>query len=343
MTDPMPPLDRPRERVGITAVGASLPDQVVPTAELQRRIAEASDLSLPDGLLARMTGIGSRRVAADDEYASTLAVRAARQALAAAGREPAEVDLLLFASATRDVAEPATAHIVQAELGGHAHALDVTNACNSFLNGIDLARSSILAGRARRALVVTGETPTRAMRTRISDLAQARRAFAGYTFGDAGAAVLVEPVERGGILDVDTETWSEHWTVGGIPGGGSRHPRGDEHTYFTGDGGTLRDVFEKIGPDILHRVRHRTGLDWADYARILVHQVTVPYLDRFVEVTGVPKDKLEVTVAELGNLASATLGVQLARVAPGLRPGERVLFIGLGGGVSLMTLVWEKS
>ncbi|MER5705858.1 3-oxoacyl-[acyl-carrier-protein] synthase III C-terminal domain-containing protein [Micromonospora sp. NPDC002296] len=332
-----------RERVGITAVGASLPDHVVPTAELHRRIAEASGLHLPDGLLSRITGISSRRMAGDGEYASTLAVRAARQALAAAGREPEEVDLLLFASATRDVVEPATAHIVQAELGGRAHALDVTNACNSFLNGIDLARSAVLAGRARRALVVTGETPTRAMRWQLTDLDQARSAFAGYTFGDAGAAVLVEPVARGGIVDVDTETWSEHWTVGGIPGGGSRHPRGDEHTYFTGDGRALRDVFEKIGTDILHRVRHRTGLDWADYARVLVHQVTLPYLDRFVEVTGVPRDKLEITVAELGNLASATLGVQLARVDAGLRPGDRVLFIGLGGGVSVMTMVWEKS
>ncbi|MFC8850002.1 MULTISPECIES: 3-oxoacyl-ACP synthase III family protein [unclassified Micromonospora] len=342
MIDPTPPLSAARGRVGITAVGASLPGQTVPTDEVQRRLAEASGLTLPAGLLARMTGIASRRLAADGEYASTLALRAARQALAAAGREPEEVDLLLFASATRDVAEPATAHIVQAELGSHAHALDVTNACNSFLNGIDLARSAILAGRARRALVVTGETPTRAMRWQVADLDQARGAFAGYTFGDA-AAVLVEPVARGGIVDVDTETWSEHWTVGGIPGGGSRHPRGDEHTYFTGDGRALRDVFEKIGADILHRVRGRTGLDWADYARILVHQVTLPYLDRFVEVTGVPRDKLEITVGELGNLASATLGVQLARVDATLRPGDRVLFVGLGGGVSLMTMVWEKS
>ncbi|WDZ82821.1 3-oxoacyl-ACP synthase III family protein [Micromonospora cathayae] len=343
MIDPLSPSSPARTRVGITAVGASLPGQVVSTDALQQRIAEASGIDLPAGLLYRTTGIGSRRVAADGEYASTLAVRAARQALAAAGRDPEEVDLLLFASATRDVAEPATAHIVQAELGGRAHALDVTNACNSFLNGIDLARAMILAGRVRRALVVTGETPTRAMRWQLTGLDQARTALAGYTFGDAGAAVLVEPVPAGGILDVDTETWSEHWTVGGIPGGGSRHPRGDEHTYFTGDGRALRDVFEKIGTDILHRVRHRTGLDWADYARVLVHQVTLPYLDRFVEVTGVPRDKLEVSVTDLGNLASATLGVQLARADAGLRPGDRVLFVGLGGGVSLMTMVWEKS
>ncbi|WP_326554204.1 3-oxoacyl-ACP synthase III family protein [Micromonospora sp. NBC_01813] len=333
----------PTPRVGITGVGVSLPDQVLATADLQDRIAAASDIPLPPGLFGTITGIEQRRVAGDDEYTSTFAVRAARQALTAAGRTPADIDLLLFASAGRDLVEPATAHIVQAELGSSAHALDVTNACNSFINGIDLARSMVLAGRARRALVVTGETPTRVMRPKLDSMAQARTAFAGYTFGDGGAAVLLEPVRRGGIVDIDTETRSEHWSVGGIFGGGSRHPRGDdEHTYFHGDGHALRGVFERIGTDILHRVRQRTGWDWVDYERVLVHQVSVPYLERFIEVTGVPKEKLEVTVTELGNLASATLGVQLARIDAELRPGDRVLAIGLGGGVSVMTMVWEK-
>ncbi len=330
-------------RVGITAVAHCLPEREVPTADLQDRVATASGLRLPAGMFAVTTGIERRRVAADDEYASGLAVRAARQVLADAGLEALDVDLLLFASATRDMVEPATAHVVQHALGSRAHALDVTNACNSFLNGIDLARSMILAGRARRALVVTGETPTRAMRPRLDDLAQARDAFAGYTFGDAGAAVLVQEVGTGGIVDVDSETHSQHWQVGGIFGGGSRHPRGDEHTYFSGDGHTLRGVFEKVGVGILQRLAHRTGWGWDDYARVLVHQVTLPYLHRFVEVTGVPPEKLEVTVPELGNLASATLGVQLSRVRPQLRTGDRVLLIGLGGGISLMTMVWEVS
>jgi 3-oxoacyl-(acyl-carrier-protein) synthase III len=333
----------PEIRVGITGIGASLPDRVLSTADLQQQVEQASGLCLPPGLFSLVTGIERRRVAGPGEYASTLAVRAARRALAEANLEPRDIDLLLFASATRDMAEPATAHIVQAELGCRAHALDLSNACNSFLNGIDAARAFILAGRARRALVVTGETPTRSMRERVSSLAEARAAFAGYTFGDAGAAVVLEAVPSGGVLDIDTETHSEHWSVGGIPGGGSRHPRGDEHTYFQGDGHALRGVFERIGPGILDRIRRRTGLDWSDFARVLVHQVTLPYLERFIEVTGVPKDKLEITVTELGNMASATLGVQLARVAPSLRPGERVLFVGLGGGVSLATMIWENT
>ncbi|MEU2627110.1 ketoacyl-ACP synthase III [Kitasatospora sp. NPDC007106] len=327
--------------VGITAVGAGLPARVLTSQQLQDEVVAGSGLRLPERMLEKATGIVTRRFAADDEYASTLALAAARNALDGAGYDPLDIDLLVYASATRDVCEPATAHLVQAELGSRAHAFDVSNACNSFINGIDVARAMILAGRARRALVVTGETPSRAMRRDPSGLADFRDGFAGYTFGDAGAAVVVEPVERGGILDVETETASEHWAVGGIPGGGSRHPRGDEYSYFRGGGKELRGVFEKIGGDILTRVAARTGLGWDAYARVLVHQVTLPYLERFVELTGVPEEKLVLTVPELGNVASATLGVQLDRIHGGLASGDKVLMVGLGGGVSLMTMVWE--
>lgn len=335
--------DTPVTRVGITAVGSCLPAQRLTTAHLQHRIGTASGFPLPRALLETVTGIRERRIARDDEYASTLAVTAARQALSRADLDPLDIDLLVFASATRDVAEPATAHIVADALGTIGHCFDVSNACNSFVNGIDVGRSMVLAGRARRVLVVTGETPTRSMRRRLDSLEQARSAFAGFTFGDAGAAVVLEPVERGGLLDIDSVTHSEHWQVGGIAGGGSRHPRGDEHTYFHGDGRGLRDVFEKIGTGIFDSLWSRTGWGWQDFTKVLVHQVTMPYLDRFIEVTGVPREKLEVTLPELGNMASATLGIQLARVAPNLRTGDRLLFVGLGGGVSLMTMVWEKS
>ena len=333
----------PTRPIGITGAAEFLPAQVLTSQQVQDRVTGAAPLDLAAGLLEHLTGIARRRVARDDEFASTLAVGAARQALANAGLRPHDIDLLIFASATRDVAEPATAHICQAELGSQAHAIDLTNACNSFINGIDIARAMLLAGRGTRALVLTGETPTRAIRWQPAGVEQLRRGIAGYTFGDAGAAVVVEPVESGGIIDIDTETRSEHWDVGGIFGGGSRHPRDLEYTYFEGDGHALRGVFEKIGTDIIDRVGERTDMTIGDYAKVLVHQVTVPYLDRFAALTRVPLTSLEVTVTELGNVASATLGIQLARVYDMLSPGDRVLFVGLGGGVSVMTMVWEKS
>ncbi|MEV7025372.1 ketoacyl-ACP synthase III, partial [Kitasatospora sp. NPDC093558] len=147
-------------RIGITAVGSRLPARRLTSQELQDEVTAGSRLKLPERMFEKATGIRTRHFAADGEYASTLAIGAARRALAARGIGPQDVDLLLFASATRDVCEPATAHLVQAELGTRAHALDVSNACNSFLNGIDLARAMILAGRARRAQEVEVETPS---------------------------------------------------------------------------------------------------------------------------------------------------------------------------------------
>ncbi len=90
-------------------------------------------------------------------------------------------------------------------------------------------------------------------------LAEFRSGFAGQTFGDAGAAAVVEAVERGGILAVDTATHSEHWEVGGIPDGGPRHPRGDAYPYVQGDGHELRGAFEEVGTAVLDRTLHRTG------------------------------------------------------------------------------------
>src|SRR5438132_1107512 len=96
-------------------------------------------------------------------------------------------------------------------------------------NGLDAPVASVgitaarrLAGGGARALVMPGETPTRSIRWQPDDVEQLRRGFAGYTFGDAGAAVVVEPVAAGGIIDIDTETRSEQWDVGGVFGGGSR-------------------------------------------------------------------------------------------------------------------------
>lgn len=332
------------ERVGITAAAHVLPATVLTTTELQARVEKASGFALPSGLLERLTGIRERRVVVQGEqWSSSLAIDAARHALSRAGREPEEVDLLLFASASRDFVEPATAHVVNHALGMRAHCLDVTNACNSFVNGLDLARTMISAGRARTALVVTGETPSLSMRLAVKDVKDAAQHFAGYTFGDAGAACVVEPVTTGGFGRTETETHSEHWEVGGIFGGGSRYPRDLDKEYFTGAGRELKRVFEKIGPAIVDSTLAHAGLGFGDLSAVFVHQVTTPYVDRFCEVTGAPRELLDVTVDTHGNVASATLPLQLSRQWDRLAPGDTVLFVGLGGGVSVMATLWTKS
>lgn len=330
-------------RIGITAASAYLPDAVVSSAALEDRIAAASHgLAIPRGMIERVTGIRTRRFAAADQQASDLAVAAAECLFAEADVDRSTIDVLIFASASQDILEPATAHIVQHKLGTRAHVFDVTNACNSFVNGIDVAASMVRAGRAHRALVVSGELPSRAIRLEVESLNQLRAGFAGYTFGDSGTAVLVEPVEHGGLLHIRMEAHSQHWGIGGIFGGGTWKTRDYDWSYFHGDGEELRMAFEEIGATPLHAFLAEAAMTIEDFTWILCHQVTDAYLRRFVDVCELPEKRVVRTIAEYGNLASCTLGFQLASVYDDLAPGERVLIIGMGGGISTAALALER-
>ena len=148
-----------RIRALITGTGRYVPDDVWTSDMVEARVDERSGgWRIPKGIIRLATGVGERRYAPDGMCSSDLAARAAERALATAGIEPRDVDLLIFASASHDVAEPATANMVQIALGcDRAAVMDVKNACNSFLNGLDVAQAFIETGRAPRVVVAAGE------------------------------------------------------------------------------------------------------------------------------------------------------------------------------------------
>ncbi|WP_026401153.1 3-oxoacyl-ACP synthase III family protein [Actinomadura rifamycini] len=331
-------------RARITAVAAHLPERTVSSAEVEARIARESAGYRPHPtIVERMTGIRARHVMRDDEQASDLAVAAARRVLAARGLRPDGVDLLVFGSASQDLVEPATAHIVAAKLGATCPVFDVKNACNSFLNGLQTAEALIRTGQHERVLVCTGESPSRAIRWSVRDRAQFVDAFAGYTLSDGGAAMLVEAAPDGGIFYRDFAAASASWQIGTLPGGGSMHPRDPEYTYFSGDGRRLKDAFLAGGTELFTTALEKTGLTWDDFAVVAVHQVTVPYLEVLRAALGVPPEKLVVTLPDHGNVASASLPLQLATAVADGRcgPGDRVALVGLAGGLSLGVLFAE--
>ncbi|MEU9832211.1 ketoacyl-ACP synthase III [Streptosporangium sp. NPDC048047] len=314
----------------ITGVATYLPERTLSSAEVERRI----EGYVPQrGIVERLTGIRARHVAHDDQQASDLAAEAARRL------DHDGADLLIFASASQDMVEPATAHIVAAKLGLSCPVFDVKNACNSMLNGIQVAEALILSGAHRRVLVCSGEVPSRAVRWRVRDRTQFAESFAGYTLSDAGAAVLVTADAGRGIFYRAFAADSTAWEVGTLPGGGSAHPRDEEYSYFRGDGRRLREAFELAGPDIFRNALKRTGLGWDDFAVVAVHQVALPYLRVLAETLEIPADRLVVSLPEHGNCASATLPLQLA--LGGWRPGDRVALLGLGGGISTGVLLAE--
>lgn len=291
-----------------------------------------------------MTGIRTRRVANDDVQCSDLAVDAARAALSKSSLGPDDVDVLIFAAASQDLVEPATAHIVQHKLGTRCQVFDVKNACNSFLNGVQLGESLILSGAARTVLVTTGEICSRAIDWHAEDVDELKRNLPAYTMGDAGAAVVLTRSRNGeGIFYRRFAALSQHWELATIPGGGSMHPRGDEYTYLRGDGARLKQAFVEEGSLLFNSMMQEAGVEFDDFARIFVHQVSIPYHREMLEASGMPDDKVTRTVVELGNMASASIPVAFAQEYDrgALSPGDRVMWVGMASGISVGVFMME--
>ncbi|MCP2285289.1 3-oxoacyl-[acyl-carrier-protein] synthase-3 [Promicromonospora umidemergens] len=367
---PAPHQHSPRPVARIVDVAVHLPERTRDVADAERDLHRRNPKVAPRlPMVSRLTGVRRVHVADDDQQASDLAVAASRTVLDRAGLRPQDVDLLIFASATQDMIEPATSHITAAKLGVRAPVMDVKNACNSVLNGIEVAEALIGTGRYRRVLVACGEMPTRGVRWDVPDRRTYAMSAAGYTMSDAGAAVLVEatgagsgtggadafeddlaaelarlvePTDRpSGILASAFTAESQHWDVGMLPSGGTVNPRDPERSYFEIDGSRLREAFLALGPGPVGQALDQAGVTMDDVALVAVHQVAVGYLEDVHRALGVPADRTIVTVADHGNIASATLPLQLATALESgrLRRGDVVLLLGLAGGISMGAMV----
>ncbi|MEE9294103.1 MAG: ketoacyl-ACP synthase III [Phycisphaerae bacterium] len=329
-------------------VGHHLPSKVVTSEEVERRVYETSSYKIPRGLVAKATGIVERRYRDDDEQASDLALKASRQALDRAGMVAEEIDLLIFASCMQDIGEPATANILQEKLGAtRSHVFDVKNACNSFLNGLDVAESHILAGKANNALIAVGEPLSLTIDWNIGSTGDLRSRISALTLGDAGAAAVIraEANENGrGILPSAFKTFGDQWRHATVLSGGSMYRLSKEHSYFRGNGHELRDQALKHVPDLVLKTFKKVGWSPDDVDLVCCHQVTMDLVDEIAELCGVPAEKCVVSIRDCGNTAAASIPLGLSRAwSQGrLRPGTKVLLVGGAAGfsVGVVPLVW---
>jgi acyl-CoA:acyl-CoA alkyltransferase len=325
----------------IAGLGVHLPETVRSTAETEQRLrSENPGMRLATGLISRMTGVERVHVAPEEWDASDLAVAASRRALE---ESPGELDLVVFSAAAQDLVEPATSHIVAAKLGLTAPVMDVKNACNSVLNAMQVADALIRTGQYRRVLVASGEKTSAGVRWKLDEPGQFLRSFPGYVMGDAGAAVILEASDdpETGIRASRFVAESRHWAIGTLPGGGTMRPRDPDASYFDMDGASLQQAFLELGPEPVERMLRDSGYAMDDFDLVAIHQVAAPYLGPIFERLGVRDDRTIVTVVDHGNVASASLPLQLrlARERGMVGPGSLVLLIGLAGGISLGLMV----
>lgn len=333
------------KHVRMVGVAGELPGIVRTSAEVEQIVSQSGGGFEPrKGSIQVLTGIRERRVAEDGVQCSDLAVGASRKVLAAANVDASDVDLLIYASAGQDLIEPATAHIIQSKLGTSCPAFDVKNACNSFLNGLQLAESLIRSGASKMALVTVGEVSSRGIHWNPGDLDEFKSNLPGYTMGDAGAAALFAPAKNNrGIFYRDFCSYSGHWDLTTVRGGGSMHPHGDEHLFIRADSARLQEVFREEGLPFMRRTLCEAGVNYTDFQRIFVHQVSLPYLHDMLAECGIPVDLVEETVVDFGNMAAASIPVAMASALKrgAIGPGDRVMCIGLASGISIGVVMIE--
>jgi len=309
------------------------------SAEVERLIEAASPgYRVRPGVIQALTGIRERRVVEPDIHGSDLAAEAGRRACGKAGVSLREVDQVIYASASQDLTEPATANILQEKLGTSAPVFDVKNACNSFLNGLEIAEALVISGARRCVLVAAGESCSNSIHWTVRNDDDFKLKLPGFTMGDAGAAALVVPSDdERGIFFSTSSTLSKYWPLVTYAGGGSMHAHTAEYNYLQGDGASLRAAFLDEGPAILRRAFRAAGRRPADFARLFVHQASLGYLRDFASGSGADFDRIEVTVPGFGNMAAASLPVALsgAEERGAVAAGDEVVFIGLASGLSI--------
>ncbi|HWX09259.1 MAG TPA: beta-ketoacyl-ACP synthase III [Gaiellaceae bacterium] len=309
-------------QVSITGLGSRVPDRVVTNDEL------ATFVDTTDEWIVERTGIRERRMAADSEALSDVALPACRLALAQAGLEGKDIDLLIVATVTPDMAFPSTAAILADVLGAtDAAAYDLSAGCTGFMYALAQGYGMLAAGLAQRALVVGGD-----LLSRILDWDDRSTLV---LFGDGAGAVILEAVpERGFLgfeLGADGAGGENLW----LPGSGSRlFDESEKYVKMNG-----REVFKfatRILVQSAEDLLAKCGLTIDDVDLYIPHQANVRIIEHATRKLGVPSERVVVNVDRFGNTSSGSIPLALADAALDgrLRPGQLVLMTGMGAGLT---------
>ncbi|MEY2897320.1 MAG: hypothetical protein RL669_1589 [Pseudomonadota bacterium] len=318
----------------ITGTGSALPARAVSNAELAAELARRGVETSDEWITAR-TGIRSRYLAEPGLTTTELGTRAARSALAAAGRTAAECDLIVVATSTPDQIFPSTACLIQAQLGNAgAAAFDVQAVCSGFVYGLVTADALLRTGAFRCALVIGAE-----VFSRILDWDDRGTCV---LFGDGAGAVVLEPADAPGLLAARLRADGSQAAILATPGR-VEQGRVEGHPFLTMDGHAVFRLAVSSLCDSALEVLEAAGLQAGDLDWLIPHQANVRILSGIAKRLGVPESKLIVTLDQHGNTSAASVPLALdAAVRDGrIQPGHRVLLQGVGGGFTWGSIILE--
>ncbi|MFB5673543.1 beta-ketoacyl-ACP synthase III [Paenibacillus terreus] len=323
--------------VGIIGTGKYVPEKILTNSDLEKMV-ETSD----EWIVSR-TGIRERHIAAPEQATSDLAYEAAMKALASAGMTAEELDLIIIATITPDMAFPSTACILQDKLGAKgAAAFDLSAACSGFVYGLATATSFIQAGMYKNALVIGADCLSR-----ITDYTDRNTCV---LFGDGAGAVVVGEVPEGrGFKSFDLGAEGAGGPLLKLEAGGSRLPASAQtlenklhYIYMNG-----REVFKfavRVMGTATDVVLEKAGLDKSDIDVFVPHQANIRIIQSAMQRLDLPEEKVVINVDKYANTSAASIPLALVEAAEEgrMKEGDRVLMVGFGGGLTwgASVLVW---
>jgi 3-oxoacyl-[acyl-carrier-protein] synthase-3 len=328
--------------VAILGTGSCVPDRVVTNTEV------GTPAGVDDAWIQRKTAIRERRWAQPHQATSDFATGAARQALQAAGITADQLSTIVVATSTPDQQQPATAAFVHHNLGGTGtgvSAFDVNAVCAGFVYALDVVHAQV-ARNGGYGLAIGADVYSRILNPTDPK--------STVLFGDgAGAAVIGPPHPSTGpgtgIHHTAFHFYSDMTDLIHVRAGGSRTPY-DPAThdsglqYFTMDGRTAREFANATVPGLVKQFLHDSDVQPGDITHIIPHQPNGIMLDELAARLDLPTATLHRTVTHYGNTGSASIPLTLDQAARTgtLNRGDKILLLGMGGGVSvgLTLLQW---
>ncbi len=315
-------------RAAITAVGHFLPEGRLTNAELERMV------DTNDEWIRTRTGIRERRILRDpDKATSFMAAEAARKALEKRSVHPDEIDAIIVATVTPDMLFPATACLVQMEIGAsNAWGFDMSAACSGFLFALSTGAQMIETGRHDKVLVIGAD--------KMSSIVNFKDRTTCILFGDGAAAVLLEPdPDDCGLVDYYQRVDGRHGDLLSMPGGGSLHPPTHETVdrdmhYLQQEGRSVYKYAIEGMADAAETIMNRNELAPEDVRYLVPHQANQRIVDATARRMGIGTDKVMVNIERYGNTTAATIPLCLADWEGLLRRGDNLVLAAFGGGFS---------
>lgn len=329
--------------VALLSVASTIAPRITTSAEIDERLQPVlKKLRLPQGLLQRVAGVHERRNWDEGQTFDGAAVSAGQRALREAGIDASQVGLMINTSVTRKHLEPSVAVRIHHGLGlpSSATNFDIANACLGFVNGMTLAAQLIDSGQVEYAVVIDGEDADEIQVNTIDRLGRSginRKAFmsefASLTLGSGAAAAVLGPADKHP---------SAHRMLGGVTRAATQFNGlcvGSVDGMFTDAKALLKGGMELV---VSAWTEARRDWNWSGMDRYILHQVSDVHTNAILKATGMDRSRVPLTYPRFGNVGPASIPITLAQEAEKLRPGDRVLLMGVGSGLNtaMMELAW---